>query len=302
MSNRILLLSFVLISSLAFAQTQSEAPCTSSVQGDLRLHQLTSKIFNNTRTIRVLVPGGYDAAQNKDRRYPVLYMLDGQNLFDVCTGFGHKEWQIDETIKLLTAAKSVPEMIVVGIDHGMEKRAFEYLPYKDFVGNPKMEEPGGKQFPDFLTDEVMPFVDGEYRTLKGHDNTGIGGSSYGGVAALYALMAKPSVFGYGILESPILWIGMGELVRDTNPFCAAPKKIFMAFGGKEIDNELMQRRILELVHQVEANLKQAGYNNTSLKVVIDPETKHNEEAWGKRFPEAMKFLYGDWKPGEGPTR
>lgn len=290
--------SLLLLSSLLFAQSQSnpEVPCTPTVQGDLRLHELTSKIFKNTRTVRVLVPPGYDAPENKQRRYPVLYMLDGQNLFDVCTGFGHQEWKVDEALKDLYASKGVPEMIVVGVDNGKARRWFEYLPYKDFIGNAQMDEPGGKQFPDFLTNEVMPLIDGQYRTLHGHDNTGIGGSSYGGVAALYALMAKPDVFGYGLIESPTLWVGMGQLVRDTNPLCAMPRKVFIGFGGREIDNPLMQRRLTELVRQLEANLKTAGYDNSNLKVVIDPETQHNEAAWAKRFPGALKFLYADWKP------
>lgn len=304
MRTRLLLISLLLFSSLLIVQAQSkpEAYCTPSVQGDLRLHELTSKVFNNTRTIRVLLPPGYDSPENGQRRYPVLYMLDGQNLFDVCTGYGHQEWRVDETLKKLYASNSLPEMIVVGVDNGREKRWFEYLPYKDFVGNAQMDEPGGKQFPSFLTNEVMPFIDGQYRTLQGHDNTGIGGSSYGGVAALYALMARPDVFGYGLIESPTLWIGMGQLVRDTNPFCAAPRKIFMAFGGKEIDNALLERRMAELVHQVEANLKAAGYDDSNLKVVMDPETKHNEAAWAKRLPGALKFLFADWKPGEPPKK
>ena len=114
--------------------------------------------------------------------------------------------------------------------------------------------------------------------------------------ALYALMAKPSVFGYGLVESPILWIGMGQLVRDTNPFCAAPRKVFMAFGGAEIDNELLQKKIVELVHQTESNLKLAGYNDSNLKVIIEPGAKHNEAAWAKRLPGALTFLFGEWKP------
>lgn len=298
------LLIFLLLSFAAFAQTQSKpgALCISSVQGDLRIHEFSSKIFHGTRMLRVLVPAGYDAPQNKDRKYPVLYMLDGQNLFDVCTGYGHQEWKVDETLTDLYAKKAVPEMIVVGIDNGGENRAYEYLPYKDFVANPEMPEPAGKQLPDFLTKEVLPFIDSNYRTLRGHANTGVGGSSYGGVAALYALMARPATFGYGIIESPILWVGMGQLVRDTAPFCASPRKVFMAFGGKEMDNALMQAAIIKLVHDVEANMKAAGYNDTNLKVVIDPEANHNEAAWAKRLPDALKFLYADWQPQPEPPK
>lgn len=93
-------------------------------------------------------------------------------------------------------------MIVAGVDHAGRDCAHEHLPYKDFVGNPDMSEPAGKRFPDFLTTEVMPLVNGQYRALRGQPNTGIGGPSYGGVATLYALPAKPGEFGYWLIESP----------------------------------------------------------------------------------------------------
>jgi enterochelin esterase-like enzyme len=93
----------------------------------------------------------------------------------------HHEWGVDEIVYRLITEKKIPPLIVVGVDHAREKRAYEYLPYKDYVGNPDMEEPAGRRFPDFLAHEVMPLVDGKYRTLQGQSNTGIGGSSYGGV-------------------------------------------------------------------------------------------------------------------------
>lgn len=270
------------------------APCKSTATGDLRFHQLSSRIFGNTRTLRVLLPRGYDAPANRERRYPVLYMLDGQNLFDACLSeVSHKEWQVDETMDRLTTEKAIPEMIVVGIDHAGSKRAHEYLPYKDYFTD--MEEPAGKQFPDFLTDEAMPLVNEQYRTLTEQPNTGIGGSSYGGVASLYVLMAKPGMFGYALVESPSLAIGMGQLVRDTNPLIAIPLKVFVGFGGKESDNPVYEQKMIALIRMVETNFRAAGYDDSSFRFVIDPEAKHDEPAWAKRFPDAMKFLFGDWR-------
>ena len=90
------------------------AECKSTVTGDLRIHPLASKIFNNTRSIRVLLPPGYDAAENRGKRYPVLYMLDGQNQFDAClSDVSHEEWRLDETVYRLIREKAIPEMIVV---------------------------------------------------------------------------------------------------------------------------------------------------------------------------------------------
>jgi predicted alpha/beta superfamily hydrolase len=271
--------------------------CRSTVSGDLRLHRLRSRIFGNTRTLRVLLPPGYEAVANRDRRYPVLYLLDGQNLFDAClSDVSHREWGVDETVERLVGEQLIPALIVVGVDHAGKDRAKEYLPYKDYLGNPAMAEPAGRRFPDFLTDEVMPLVDGHYRTLTGHDNTGIGGSSYGGVAALYALLARPTVFGYGLIESPTMWIGMGQLVRDTSPLVALPVRVFVGFGGREADDPKVVERMIGLIRSVEANFRAAGYDETNFRFVVDPDAAHNEDAWAKRLPGALTFLYGDWKP------
>jgi predicted alpha/beta superfamily hydrolase len=283
------------------ANAPAAADCKSTVSGDLRLHTLESTIFGNERTIRVLLPQGYDDAVNKDRRYPVLYMLDGQNVFDAClSDVSHHEWSVDETVQQLTAEKKIPALIVVGVDHAGKDREREYLPYKDFIGNPDMDEPAGKLFPDFMTKEVMPLVDRQYRTLPGPPNTGIGGSSYGGVATLYALLAKPTTFGYGLIESPSMHIGMGQLVRDTSPLVALPVKVFMAFGGKEVPDPVISEKMIGLVRQVETNFRAASYDESNLRFVVDPDGAHTEAAWEKRLPGALIFLFGDWKPTPAP--
>ena len=284
--------------SAAQAQTFTTAKaCKSTVSGDLQVHTLKSEIFGNERKIRVLLPAGYGDAANKDRRYPVLYLLDGQNVFDACLSeVSHHEWSADEAVRQLVKDKKIPPLIVVGVDHAGKDRAREYLPYKDFVGNPDMDEPAGKQFPDFMTKEVMRLVDGTYRTLTGAPNTGIGGSSYGGVASLYALLAKPNAFGYGLIESPVLWVGMGQLVRDTNPLAAMPRKVFVAFGGKEASDPAISQKMIGFVRQVESNFHVAGYDETNFRVVIEPDAEHTEAAWEKRLPGALIFLFGDWKP------
>lgn len=267
--------------------------CKSTVSGDLRLHSLESKIFGNTRTIRVLLPPGYDAPDNATVKYPVLYLLDGQNLFDAClSSVSHQEWGVDETVNRLIAEKKIPAMIVVGIDHAGKDRAHEYLPYKDYLFSPDMAEPAGTQFPDFLTSEVMPLVDGRYRTLQGREHTGIGGSSYGGIATLYALLAKPNRFGFALVESAPMQIGMGQLVRDTSPLTTWPTRIVFGFGGKEANDPVLNERLIGLVRLVAANFRAAGYNDTNLRFVIDPDARHSEPAWAQRLPGALMFLYG----------
>jgi predicted alpha/beta superfamily hydrolase len=290
-----LILAFVCLA--AAASAVAAAQCKSTVSGDLRIQPLTSKIFNNTRSIRVLLPPGYDAAENRGKRYPVLYLLDGQNLFDAClSDVSHAEWQVDETVYRLIRENAIPELIVVGIDHAGVKRPYEFLPYRDNIGNPDMEEPAGKRFPDFLATEVMPFVNERYRTLTGHDNTGIGGSSYGGVATLYALMARPQTFGFGLIESPTIWVGMGQLIRDTSPLVAFPRKVFMGFGAAELSEGTGRKHGLALLDIVVANFRAAGYDDGAFRYVLEEDAKHTESAWAKRLPDALKFLLADWKP------
>ena len=106
--------------------TPSAAACQSTASGDLRTHSLESAIFGNTRTIRVLLPDGYADPANAQRRYPVLYLLDGQNLFDACLSeVSRQEWGVDETVRQLVAAGRLPPMIVVGVDHAGRDRARE---------------------------------------------------------------------------------------------------------------------------------------------------------------------------------
>lgn len=271
----------------------AQGGCTPTVTGELRLHTLASTTFGNSRTIRVLLPAGYDEPANANRRYPVLYLLDGQNLFDKClSGISHQEWGVDETVDRLVRAGTIPPMIVVGIDNTGMSRAKEFLPYRDQVFNADLAEVEGDRFPDFLVHEVLPLVNGAYRTETGHDHTGIGGSSYGGVAALYALLARPREFGYGLVESAPLQIGMGQLLRDTRPLTAWPNRVFFGMGGAETDDAVTNDRLIGLVRAVEANFRDAGYDDRSVRLVVTPGARHTESAWAGRLAGALTFLYG----------
>jgi predicted alpha/beta superfamily hydrolase len=281
------------LATLAAHAAGPAADCKSTVTGDLRLHSLSSQIFKNTRTIRVLLPRGYDEPENATRRYPVLYMLDGQNLFDACLSeVSHHEWEVDETVARLVRERIIPAMIVVGIDYAGNDRAREFLPYRDQYQEQGVAEPEGKRFPDFLTSEVLPLIDQQYRTVPDRAHRGIGGSSYGGVATLYTLLAKPNQFGYGLIESPTLWIGSGQLVRDTAPLTAFPERVFIGFGGKEAREPLMNRRMIRLIRQVEANFAAAGYDKRRFRFVYEPNAMHTEAAWAGRLGGALSFLYG----------
>ena len=203
--------------------------------GDLRRHEFSSKIFGNTRTIRVLVPPGYNDKANRKKRYPVLYLNDGQNLFEAATSlFNPLEWQIDETVHRLINEKKIPPLIIVGIDNGgRQRRPDEYLPYEDKYLTPPVPLPNGKKYPQFLTEEVMPFINAEYRTSQKPSDTGLGGSSYGAVAALYAVIAKPGVFGRLLIESPSLYISDARLIKDSEGIKKWSDKIYIGVGTNE---------------------------------------------------------------------
>jgi predicted alpha/beta superfamily hydrolase len=272
------------------AETQKE--CTHTVVGQFETFELPSKVFNFTRTVRVFLPPGYGDPANRERRYPVLYMLDGQNLFDACTAYDHiHEWQADETVTRLVKEGTIEPLIVVGLDNAREKRASEYLPWGDSIQNPGAPEPEGEHLPEFLIKEVMPVVAGKYRVAKGRENTGIGGSSYGGIAALYVGVNAPLVFGKVLAESPVLWVGNGQFQRETTSLAMAPLKVFMAYGGKEWEAPGANDAEVHMIRQVEANLKSALVSPSEVRVVLDPEARHNEQAWAKRLPDALTFLF-----------
>src|SRR5215831_2765879 len=142
--------------------------------GDLRLHEFRSRVFRNTRFLRVWLPPGYDDTQNAERRYPVLYLNDCQNLFEPMTSFTGVEWQVDETAERLIREGVVSPMMIVGIDNAGKDRFREYMPHRSL--NPMMLRVQGTRYPDFLAKDVMPFVARNYRVATGPENTGLGGS------------------------------------------------------------------------------------------------------------------------------
>jgi len=274
------------------AQVNSETPHAAplgSVVGDLRLHEFASRIFRNTRMLRVWLPPGYDDAQQQDRHYPVLYLNDGQNLFDAATSFIGVEWQADETADRLIRAGVIAPMIIVGIDNARKDRIREYLPFRSF--NPPILRPQGRHYPDFLTKEVMPFICRQYRIAAGPENTGLGGSSLGAIATLYTVMARPGVFGHLLLESPSLWMSNRALLRQGREIARWPQRVFLAVGTREMGREDKDRQTVDDVRDLAQVLRRAGLDETRLRLLIDEGAPHSETSWARRFPEALTFLF-----------
>ena len=157
--------------------------------GDLRIHPFHSRIYHNDRFLRVWLPPGYDDAQNAARHYPVLYLNDGQNLFEPATSFNGVEWQVDETADRLIREQMIPPLVIVGIDNAGKDRVREYMPHRSF--QPMMLRVQGTGYPSLLIKEVMPFVEHHYRVAPGARNTGLGGSSLGALIALNTVAFSP---------------------------------------------------------------------------------------------------------------
>ncbi len=261
-----------------------------SVTGDLRLHEFESRIFRNRRMLRVWLPPEYAAERNRERHYPVLYLNDGQNLFDTATAFAGVEWEVDETADRLIRQEQVPPLIIVGIDNAQRERIREYLPYR--AVNPPVLRPLGKRYPEFLMNEVMPFLFERYRIARGPENTGLGGSSLGAIISLYTAIDQPGVFGRLLLESPSLFVSNRRMLRSSRAFRSWPERIFLAMGTNEAGRPDRDREVVEDVEELQHILRRAGLGEDRLRVRIAEGAKHNEAEWAKRFPEALGFLFG----------
>jgi predicted alpha/beta superfamily hydrolase len=258
--------------------------------GDLRLHEFRSRVFKNTRFLRVWLPPGYDDQQNSSRYYPVLYLNDGQNLFESSTAFGGVEWGADETADRLIRDGAVPPLIIVGLDNMGKDRLREYMPHRSM--HPMMLRVLGRYYPDFLIKEVMPFVESAYRVATSPENTGLGGSSLGALIALYTALVRPGVIGRLLLESPSLWASNRQIIKESRSARVWPEKIFLAAGTAEAGDAERSRTVVDDVRELAAIIRRAVLSESRLRVVIKDGAGHSESAWAERFPEALQFLFG----------
>lgn len=270
-------------------QSVQDAIRASSATGDLRIHEFDSQIFRNRRFLRVWLPPSYDETNNQERRYPVFYLNDGQNLFEGISSFNGVEWQVDETADRLIRKGAVPPMIFVGIDNAATDRLREYMPHRSF--RPMRLRVQGGRYPDFLTKEVMPFVARNYRVATGPENTGLGGSSLGALIALYTVIVRPGLIGRLLLESPSLWAANRQLTRESRTVKNWPERIFLACGTAEAGRPDKNQSVVDDVREMAGILRRAGLDEKRLRVLIEEGAPHSESAWARRFPEALTFLF-----------
>ena len=262
-----------------------------SATGDLRLHEFRSRVFRNTRFLRVWLPPGYDDSANAGRRYPVLYLNDGQNLFEASTSFTGVEWQVDETADRLIHDGRILPLIIVGLDNAARARIREYMPHRSL--HPILLRGQGSRYQTFLIKEVMPFIARNYRVATGPENTGLGGSSLGALIALYTVAVRPGMFGRLLLESPALWASNRQMIRASHDVKSWPERIFLATGTAEAGREDRNRSVVDDVRELSGILRRAGLDDRRVRLVIEDEATHHEASWARRFPEALGFLFGN---------
>jgi predicted alpha/beta superfamily hydrolase len=255
----------------------------------LHRHDIRSEVLGLTRAVSVWLPRG---VRTRDKYFPVLYLNDGQNLFDPSRAFAGVTWGVRETAARLVRRGDIPPLIVVGIDHGGVRRAREYLPVED-ARNPDSRRPVGRAYVEFVTREVMPFIERLYPVDRRASNTGIGGSSYGGVSALFTVLERPGIFGKMLIESPSLYVGGGYLLRRARTAARWPSRVYLGVGTAETRRDEWNRETVDNVRKLDAVLRQARLGPKRLLTRIEAGASHNEGAWAGRLADALRFLYGE---------
>jgi predicted alpha/beta superfamily hydrolase len=269
--------------------SRTQASTTTEVATELRKHLgFESEFLAEPRNLVVYVPPGY--SQDRSRRYPVLYLHDGQNLFEGATAFvPGQDWHVNDTADDHIKAGRVEPLIIVGIYNTGKHRINEYTPSRD-----RKLRAGGDAalYGRMLTQELKPFIDRMYRTLPDPANTGLGGSSLGGLVTLYLGLQHPDVFGKLAVLSPSVWWdnrAILSIVRMTDP---KPRPsiwldIGTGEGGKHVrDAQLLRDELVRAGWVLGSNLRYAEI----------PEAGHNEAAWAGRVGPFLEFLF----PADNP--
>jgi predicted alpha/beta superfamily hydrolase len=258
--------------------------CTApTVTGTLKvLKDVPSPELGNRRDLLVLLPPSWP---EEGRRWPVLYMQDGQNLFDEATSFAG-EWGVDETMQAL--APEGVEAIVVGIPNMGKDRMDEYNPYR----HPRLGGGRGDAYLDFLVKRVKPLVDGAFPTDPRREVTGILGSSLGGLISLYAVFRHPDVFGLCGALSPAFWVARSPLLAYVRSAPRVPARLYLDTGTRE-GSRMMRVLRPGPAEEMRAVLRAKGYvEGIDLHFVVERGGEHNEAAWRRRLPDALRFLLG----------
>lgn len=251
-------------------------PASGQIVGNIRvLPEVGSPELGNARDVQVYLPPSYESS---GRHYPVIYMHDGQNLFDPAASFAG-EWRVDDTFEYL-AAEGV-EAIVVGVPHMGVRRIDEYSPFRD----PARGGGLGDAYVDFLVRTLKPEIDRLFRTRHERTHTGIMGSSMGGLISLYAFFREPRVFGFAGVMSPALWFANGAIFEFVASHQDWVGKVYVDVGTREgrpnVRNARLMARLLR---------RTALHPRLGVMYVEGRGAAHTESAWADRLERAVRFL------------
>ncbi|MEN8124292.1 MAG: alpha/beta hydrolase-fold protein [Bacteroidota bacterium] len=240
--------------------------------------------LDRRRKIWIYLPPKYDSSK---KSYPVIYMHDGQNLFDIETSYAG-EWEVDESLNEIFNENG-NGFIVIGIDNGGEKRMDEYSPWK----NNKYGGGEGDAYVEFITKNLKPHIDKNYRTLSNKENTAIIGSSMGGLISYYAGLKYSEIFGKVGVFSPSFWFSYESFDYAKTNGNLQNSKVFFLAGGKEGNNVILSEinQTAKDMNTVIDLLKNNGFKNNHLFSKIVPDGMHNEKLWRDNFKEAILWLF-----------
>lgn len=259
-------------------QAKTERPSTAMKNVQIFDEKFYMPQLDRYRRIWVYVPPDYESS---GKSYPVLYLHDGQNLFDDQTSFVG-EWGVDEILNKM-ASEDFSGLIVVGIEHGSEERLNEYSPWES-------ENLGGglgEQHVDFIVQTLKPAIDENYRTLPDRQYTGVGGSSMGGLISLYATLKYPEVFSRSLVFSPAFWFSERSYEYARNFLIEDDFRFYFLAGGKEYGEKDVITTTRKMIDFMVSN----GLTEDQYKFVADPEGMHNEAFWNEYFEDAVRFLF-----------
>jgi metallo-beta-lactamase class B len=240
--------------------------------------------LGRARRVWIYLPPGYSSGST---RYPVLYMHDGQNVFDNATSFVG-EWGVDETLDSLNALGD-KDVIVVAVDHGGSKRFDEYSPWK----NAKYGGGEGEKYVEFLVKTLKPYVDSHYRTLPDRLNTGVAGSSMGGLISLYAILRYPDVFGRAGIFSPAFWVAPEAYSYVAASHGVRPdSRLYFVIGAQEAQDSAEALTYVKGQEQMVDSLIAHGLvRGESVVAVSRADGKHSESFWRREFPTAYQWMF-----------
>jgi len=231
-----------------------------------------------SRPVTIYLPPGYERGE---ARYPVLYMQDGQNLFEPERAFiPGQHWRLNEAADLAINELTAGPMIIVGVDHAGPARIDEYTPTRDDSRNA-----GGKagDYARLLIDELKPVIDSRYRTHAG--DTAAGGSSLGGLVSLYLGLTRPDVFHRIAAMSASVWWGGKSILQFVDRFEGQRPRMWVDVGGREGKDTLRDARALR------DRLRAKGWTDADLGYLEEPRADHSERAWARRARRMLEFLF-----------